>query len=152
MLAKINRKSELSPSLRSFDDMFSAMLKQFDPFYNLENPFENHAPGHMELDIKDDSIIARLPLPGCKRENISIEIENDILTIKAAKNCCCNDKEIKEKLIRHERHYESFEESIKLPSAIDAKKSEAIYKHGILTVKMEKSKSEKDDVHIIKIN
>jgi HSP20 family protein len=152
MLSKINRKSELSPNLRSFDEMFNNMLKQFDPFYNLELPFENHSFGRMELEMKDDEIIAKLPLPGCKNDKISVEIENDILTVKAEKHCCCKDDEVKNKLIRHERHLETFEESIKLPAAVDSKNTTAHYKHGVLTVKIAKAATEKNEVRIIEIN
>ena len=49
-------------------------------------------------------------------------------------------------------HYETFEESVKLPTTIDAKKSSAQYKHGVLTVKLAKSEAEKNEVHIIEIN
>ena len=71
MLTKLNRKSELSPTLRNFDDMFSAMLRQFDPFYNAETLFESRGIGKIELEIKDEEIIAKLPLPGCKNEHIN---------------------------------------------------------------------------------
>ena len=152
MLSKINRKSELSPTLRSFDDMFSAMLKQFDPFFSPETLFENRGIGRMELEIKDDEVIAKLPLPGCKNEHINVEIENDILTVRAEKKCCCNDENCKNKLIRHERHYESFEESVKLPVSVDAKKASASYKNGVLTVTMEKNQNAKDAARIIKVN
>ena len=104
MLAKQNRKSELSPTLKSFDEMFSSMLMQFDPFYSLELPTESRNFGKMELEIKDDEIIAKLPLPGCKNDKIDVRLENDILTVHAEKGCCCNDDEMKRKLIRHERH------------------------------------------------
>jgi HSP20 family molecular chaperone IbpA len=153
MLVKQNRKSELSPTLKSFDEMFSNMLMSFDPFYSLELPTESRNFGRMELEMKDDEIIAKLPLPGCKHDKIDVRLENDILTVSAQKGCCCcKDEEIKHKLIRHERHYESFEESVKLPVAVDPKKTEAHYKHGVLTVKMVKSSTEKDSVHVVKVN
>ena len=85
-------------------------------------------------------------------EKINVQLENDILTVHAEKGCCCKDKEVKEKLIRHERHYEAFEESVKLPVSVDPKKTEAHYQHGILTVKMAKSAPAKDNVHIVKVN
>lgn len=152
MLAKQSRRSELSPTLKSFDEMFSNMLMKFDPFYSLEFPMESRNFGKMELEIKDDELAAKLPLPGCKKEKINVSLENDILTVRAEKGCCCKDEKIKHKLIRHERHYESFEESIKLPVSVDPQKTEAKYKHGVLTVKMAKSETEKDSVHIVKVN
>ena len=152
MLTKLNRKSELSPTLRNFDDMFSAMLRQFDPFYNAETLFESRGIGKIELEIKDEEIIAKLPLPGCKNEHIKVEIENDILTIRAEKECCCKDDSMKEKLIRHECHCETFEESLKLPVSIDPQKTHASYKHGVLCVTMPKSHNDKEAVRIIKVN
>ena len=152
MLAKQNRRSELSPTLKSFDEMFSNMLMQFDPFYSFELPTESRSFGKMELEMKNDEVIAKLPLPGCKNEKIDVRLENDILTVHAEKGCCCKDDGMKHKLIRHERHYESFEESVKLPVSVDPKKTEAHYKHGVLTVKMAKAASGKDAVHIVKIN
>ena len=152
MLTKINRKSELSPTLKSFDEMFSSMLMKFDPFYKLELPLESRSFGRMELDISEKEVIAKIPLPGCKNDHISIELENDVLTVRAEKGCCkCHDEETKNKLIRHERHFESFEESIKLPVNVDASKATAHYQHGVLTVKLAKSDTEKSAVHTIKV-
>ena len=100
MLAKINRKSELSPTLKSFDEMFNSMLMKFDPFYSLEMPVQSRCFGRMELDINDEEVIARLPLPGCCNDKISIELENDVLTVRAEKGCCqCKDEKNKNKLI-----------------------------------------------------
>lgn len=153
MLAKQNRRSELVPTLKSFDEMFSNMLMKFDPFYRFELPTESRNFGKMELEIKDDEVIAKLPLPGCKNESINVRLENDILTVHAEKGCCfCKDDNIKHKLIRHERHCEFFEESVKIPVAVDPKKTAAKYKHGVLTVKMAKAAAEKDPVHIVKVN
>ena len=152
MLTKITRKSELSPTLRSFDEMLNNMLKQFDPFYRLELPSENHSFGHMTLDTEDDKLTARIPLPGCKKEHISVEIQNDILSVKACCGACvCEDENKKHKLIRHERHYETFEESIKLPFAVDAAKTKAYCKHGILNVEMFRNPSDKNQIRIIDV-
>lgn len=152
MLAKINRKSEFSPTLRNFDDMFSAMLRQFDPFYSAETLLECRGFGRMELEFKDDELVAKLPLPGCKSENIHVEIENDILAVRATKKCWCKDDNCKHKIIRHERHCESFEESVKLPVAVDTKNVSAKYKHGVLTVKMPKAQSAEESIRSIKVN
>lgn len=133
--------------------MFSSMLMKFDPFCKLEMPFENHSFGRMELDVRDNEIIAKIPVPGCSRDSINIKLENDILSVCAQKKYCCEHNENKkDKIIRHERLADFFEESVKLPVSVDPKKSEAHYEHGILTIKMARHESEKDQVHTIKVN
>ena len=95
------------------------------------------------VDIVDDKdqIKVKADLPGMKKDEIEVNFENDILTIKGEKK---EEKEIKEKdCIRSERYYGAFQRSFSLPSSVDASKVNASYKDGVLEIILPKKEGAK---------
>ncbi len=95
------------------------------------------------VDIIDekDNIRVRADLPGLKKEDVEVAVENDVLTIKGEKK---QEKEIKEKdYIRSERYYGAFHRSFTLPAGVDAQKVNASYKDGVLEVTLPKREDAK---------
>lgn len=79
-------------------------------------------------------VVLKAELPGLRREDIDVRIENNTLTLKGERR---QEKEIKkDRYHRMERTYGSFTRSFTLPSNIDTDKVRAEYKDGILTVTM----------------
>jgi HSP20 family protein len=96
-----------------------------------------------EVDIVDDKdqIKVKADLPGLKKEDIEVDLEDDVLTIKGEKK---EEKEIKEKnCIRSERYYGAFHRSFTLPSSIDGSKVNAGYKDGVLEITLPKKEGAK---------
>ena len=95
------------------------------------------------VDIVDekDQIKVKADLPGLKKENIEVNVENDVLTIKGEKK---EEKETKEKdYIRSERYYGSFHRAFTLPASVDASKVNASYKEGVLEIALPKKEGAK---------
>ncbi len=93
------------------------------------------APAVDVIDEKD-TIRVRADLPGMKKEEIEVSVDNDVLTIKGEKQ---EEKEVKEKdYIRSERYCGSFHRSFTLPSGVDAQKVNANYKDGVLEITLPK--------------
>lgn len=96
-----------------------------------------------EVDITEekDQILVRADIPGMKQEDISVEVENDILTIKGERK---QETEKKEGQVhRIERSYGQFLRSFSLPANVDATKVNAAYKNGVLEVTLPKKESAK---------
>jgi HSP20 family protein len=75
-------------------------------------------------------------LPGLEEKNIEIKVTDGVLTMKGEKQ---DDKEEKNKdYYLQERRFGSFQRSFELPDSVDADKIEAIFKTGVLTVKLPK--------------
>lgn len=117
-------------------------LVSFDPFRAMDEMERSFFGGHSAVsafrtDVTDTGDAYRLEaeLPGFKKEDINIDIENDCLTISAERKS--DEKEEKPNYVKRERYYGSYSRSFDI-SGIDADRIEASYNDGILTVNLPK--------------
>jgi HSP20 family protein len=111
---------------------------EFSSFKPSVNTREGEYAYHIEVD-----------LPGVKKDDICVDIKDDVLTISGQRK---TKKEVKEKdYYKMESSYGKFQRSFTLPDNIDAENIEANSKDGVLEVvvpKMEKSKKETKKIKI----
>ncbi len=90
------------------------------------------------VNIKDntDGFELELAVPGGKKEDFKVEVENDILTISSEAKS--ESKETKENYTRKEFTYASFKRAFTLPETVDGSKIDAKYEDGILKVSLPK--------------
>ena len=96
----------------------------------------------------DGSWTLSLELPGAKREDISIEVHDDLLTIRGEKKCEREEKGEKRHYV--ERSYGSFTRSLQLPPQVDPERIKASFQEGVLTVEIPKTEAQKPKVIDIK--
>lgn len=88
-----------------------------------------------------DNLVLLAELPGMDKKDISINIENNTLTLSGERTF---DQEVKkENYHRIERAYGSFSRSFSLPATISKDKVEARYENGVLEVYLPKSEESK---------
>jgi HSP20 family protein len=104
-----------------------------------------------DLDITEekDQYVFKADLPGLKKEDIKISVQDDILSIEGERQSetVSEDKQIH----RRERSYGRFTRSLNLGNRVDAAKIKANYKDGVLELivpKAEESKPKSIDVHV----
>jgi HSP20 family protein len=91
----------------------------------------------MDVEETEDSVIIRAELPGLKREDIKISVAGDNLVISGERK---REFETKNRSYhRLERAYGRFVRSVTLPADVDADKTNAVYKAGILELTLPKS-------------
>lgn len=125
-------------------------ISLFNPFSELAeleknffgNPygfFRNRNLGAFRTDIKDegDAYLLEADLPGFRKEDIGVDISEDVMTIKAERKTEREDKDSKGKYICCERSYGSFTRQFDL-SGINAENISAKYENGVLTMKLPK--------------
>jgi HSP20 family protein len=101
----------------------------------------------IDLVRQDDALVVRADLPGVKPEDVSVEIDDDTLTISGRIEEEHEEKE--ENVIRRERRMGFFSRSIALPKEIERDQIEATVNEGILEVKIPtKSATEHRDVQV----
>jgi HSP20 family protein len=82
----------------------------------------------------EHELVLRAELPDMSREDIDINIENFVLTIKGEKKA---STDVKEEQYHHiERRYGTFSRSFSLPQTVDPSRVSAEYKNGVLTVRL----------------
>ncbi len=115
-----------------FDDFFDF------PFYDdraEKKLYGHHAANLMKTDIQehDDGYTLEMDLPGFKKEEIQIELNNGYMTISAAKGLDEDTKDEKSgKYIRRERYTGSCQRSFYVGEDVTEEDIKAEFKHGIL--------------------
>lgn len=86
---------------------------------------------------KGDRYLLEAELPGFKKEDIHLDLEGDILTIRAEHTEEKEDKDEKRQYVRRERRYGSFSRSFDV-SGIKADQISASYENGVLKLELPK--------------
>jgi len=135
---------KLTPFKRNSD------LALFDPF-RMESLFESMANddlfpvfpavyksgNQMKVDIKEkeNEYLIEADLPGYKKEDVTVDFNNNLLTISAAKS---EEKEEKgENYLRRERRYGSTSRSFTMDN-VDVQKISAKFDNGVLSLTLPK--------------
>ena len=114
-----------------------------DPF-SLVSPttsfFEGWVPA-VDVYEDKDKFSVKAELPGMKKEDLDIALQGNTLTISGERK---HEEEKKEgENYRSERYFGRFQRSLTLPAPVDARKIQASYKDGILTITLPKSEEAK---------
>lgn len=95
------------------------------------------------VDIFEDetSYLFKAELPEVKKDDVTVELENGVLTIAGERKA---EKELKIRRVhRIERAYGAFRRSFGLPDDVDATNINAAFKDGVLTVAIAKAEAAK---------
>jgi HSP20 family protein len=94
------------------------------------------------VDIKDegDNLVVTTDLPGINKENVEINLKDDMLEISAKSG---EEKETEEEgYIRRERSYTRFYRTVTLPTSVKEEAGTAKMENGVLTITLPKMKLE----------
>jgi HSP20 family protein len=95
----------------------------------------------MDLVETDDHFVLRADLPGLSEDDVSIELEDSVLTVAGERKAEHEDK--REGFYRVERSFGQFRRSLTLPDGIDADGISAAFDKGVLEVRIPKPEQRK---------
>jgi len=126
-----NRGSLLAPTMDDFVERF---------FYGW--PAFSKETGLMwsprtDIAETDKEIIIDMELPGLKREDIKVEVKDNLLTVTGERKQ--ENKSKDSECCRVERHYGKFERTFGIPDTVVADKVAASYKDGVLSLTLQKT-------------
>lgn len=104
----------------------------------------------VDIEELDDGYVLTADFPGVKKEDISVELENGLLTLRAARSDETEEKK-KGRVIRRERRSGSYARSFSVGTDVTEKDIEATFKNGTLTLKLPKPQLAKPSSHRIQI-
>ncbi|MGI6204609.1 MAG: Hsp20/alpha crystallin family protein [Anaerovoracaceae bacterium] len=116
--------------------------------FNYLDNLEKNFFGDLSTDVsqfrtdvieRDDHFELKADLPGFKKEDISVDLDNDILRISAEHKEENEEKDENEKYVRRERRYGKFVRNFDV-TGIDTDNIEASYDNGVLSLKLPKEK------------
>ena len=106
--------------------------------------YGKHASHEMKTDVRetDSGYEVDIDLPGFKKEEINIQLDNGYLSISAAKGLDKDEQDKEGKYIRKERYAGSMSRSFYVGNAITQDDIKAKYESGILRLSVPKKAAE----------
>jgi HSP20 family protein len=139
----VERDSERWNPFQLFDPFREFRMPLGGLFEDILAPMRLRTPSLPEAwmpraDIRetDKEYILDVALPGVRKEDVKVEVKDDVLTVTGEKK---TEKEEKGKTwLRRESSYGSFQRSFSLPEGLHPEDIKASHKNGVLTLAMRK--------------
>jgi HSP20 family protein len=127
--------SSLSPFVSR--GLFDELFRDLNPGYFIKPLHGDALPAQIKVDVKENpnEFIVEAEIPGAGKENIHVNIEGSVVTIRAEiSQVDTQNKD--DKILRSERYYGEVSRSFQLPVDIDEASSKARYENGVLTLNL----------------
>lgn len=123
--------------MTSFEDQFNRLWR------GLADGRQRQESWFPAVDVYDtkDAVVLKAELAGMNPDDIQIEVEDNVLTIKGERKF--EEKVEDERYYRVERRFGSFQRSLALPQGVKSEDIAANYEDGILEVRVPKAEEEK---------
>ena len=113
-------------------------------FFGKKNPlYGKHAKNLMKTDVREteDAYEVDIDLPGFKKDEVTITVENGYLNISAAKGLDKDEQDKKGNYIRRERYAGSSSRSFYVGDAVTEEDIKAKFENGTLTLDIPKKEA-----------
>jgi HSP20 family protein len=132
--------------VRELSSLQNDMNRLFNTFFDTTTPGNGgSAPRRwipaMDLVETDDQFVLKADLPGLTEEDVSIDVEGDVLTVSGERKAEHEDK--REGYVRVERSFGAFRRSLTLPEGVDPEAVTASFDRGVLEVRIPKPEQRK---------
>lgn len=139
--------------LTPFDKMFDSMVEtQFPDIVKQVGvkPYQGSAYPKVNVYEYDDKVGIVAEIPGLNKKQLSVDVEDGVLTISGDKHSSFEDEGAK--VLRRELKQSSFKRSFELGELLDGDNISANFKDGILSVSIPKVEPETPKKHTVKIS
>jgi len=131
------RTPTLSP-WRDLEEVSNRLARMFE-----DSPLSTGTNGGtwvpaVNVEETKDALVLSAELPGMTHDNISIDLENNVLTISGEKTEERTEGDEERRYHLWERRYGNFQRSFTLPRTVKAEDIQASFDNGILRVRMPK--------------
>jgi HSP20 family protein len=149
-ITRYTRRSPFRSPWLEVEDMTNRLHRLFAEPTNGESPSRALWSPTVDVEETSEELLLTAELPGMSIEDLEIEVENHVLSLKGEKR---EEREESDDRRYHiwERRYGSFKRSFTLPRTVKTEEITALVKDGVLTVRMPKApeaKSRKIDIDL----
>jgi HSP20 family protein len=141
MMRKDRNETGMTPR-NMFSDFFNDVDRMFgNEMFVMPMPWNRGSNGSMpaaNLRETEKEFAIELAVPGMKREDFEIEMENNVLSISCHKEEKVNEE--KDGYKRREYNYSSFNRAFRLPEEVNTDKIKAQYDNGVLHINVPKAR------------
>ena len=138
--------------LTSIDKMFDQIIESSFPDVTKSvgvKPFQGTAYPKVNVYEYDDKIGIVAEIPGLKKDQLNIEVEEGVLTVRGDKHGITEEDGAK--ILRRELKSSSFKRSFQLGELLNGEKVKANFNDGILSISIPKKEPETPKKTFIKI-
>ena len=124
-----------------FDEMFDDAFDMV-PMFGRRNPlYGKRGKNLMKTDVRetDNAYEVDIDLPGFKKEEVKVELQDGYLTIRAAKGLDKDEEDKKGRYIRQERYAGACSRSFYVGEGLKAEDIHAKFENGILQLSLPKN-------------
>lgn len=134
------RIAPLDDMERWIDDAFNRRFLGHPGFRfpDFRMPWSDELSPHVDIYEEEKEVIVKAELPGVKKDDLDVNISDDIITISGEKKA--EEKVEKKNYFRVERSYGSFTRRLRLPVATVSDKAKATFNEGVLVIRIPKTK------------
>jgi HSP20 family protein len=131
--------------LEDFADRYARLFGTTSPLRDRLQLLDRNIEWKPAADIveRDDEFLIRAELPGVKRDDIDVQLENDVLTVTGERNL--EESKETDKTHRIERFYGRFSRSFRVPPNVDTAAIKAETEDGVLTLHLPKTAEKKSE-------
>jgi len=150
-LVRWSPRSELWDPFANLTDIREEMNRLFDTSlrrYGGVGPDGGFLPA-CDIVEEKDALHLRMDLPGLRKEDVAVTLQDNVLTIRGERKPEAATKEAGYYL--RERVYGAFSRTIELPVTVDAGKIDAHFRDGVLHVMLPKTEAAKPKQIDVKI-
>ena len=145
----IGRDEFLTPFDRMFDQLINTQFPEIEKQVGVK-PFQGTAYPKVNVYEYDDKIGVVAEIPGLDKKDLSVEVEDGVLTISGDKHGLFDDEGAK--VIRRELKHSSFKRSFELGELLDGDNIKASFKDGLLSIDIPKAEPELPKKTSVKIS
>jgi Molecular chaperone (small heat shock protein) len=130
-----------------FDDLMDFPFSAFErEMHNADRKlYGRNAKREMKTDVKEheNSYELDMDLPGFKKEQISLSLDNGCLTVSAAKGLDKDEKDEQGKMIRRERYSGTMQRTFYVGEGLTEEDVKARFENGVLHLEVPKAEAKK---------
>lgn len=134
-----SRDEFLTPVDTLIDRFFNEAMPAFGTEFGVEF-FQNNSYPKVDVTDHPDKIMIEAEIPGLSRDDVSVDLEQNVLTITGGKRDTVVDDGVQ--YIRKELKRSSFKRSFKLGDNMNVKKIKADFENGLLNITVPKREKE----------
>jgi HSP20 family protein len=149
----IPEKAELVSPFEEMERWFGDFMSRpfFPPMWAPRFHFPQMQALSPSIDVyeESDAVVVKAELPGIGKENVEVNISDNVVTISG-------EKKSQEKVERKDYHlvertYGSFSRSVRLPGEVVSDQAKATFENGVLEVRIPKTEAAKQKKRKIEI-
>ena len=149
-LIRWSPRRDVRDPFASLTEIQDGMNRIFDASLRRRSGFDGLFSPAIDVVVEKDNVIVKADLPGLTKDDVTVTLQDNYLTIRGEKKHETEQKE--SDYFLSERVYGSFTRTVELPTTVDAKKIEARFKDGVLHVTLPKTEEAKPKQIEVKVS